>query len=303
MSRARRLEAHAGPSQQSNWDWRAAGNFTAGGAGGSLLLFAALAAPATDAWRWLALVAIVLVGAGLFCVWLEIGRPLRALNVFRHAESSWMTREALVAVALFASAGAGFFLGSPPILIWFAGACGAAFLYCQARILHADRGIPAWRQPLCARLLIATGLTEGVALLVVLQPLLNVTARWPAVVLLLLLALRAGLWRAYREALESTGAPVKALAVLRSLDRPLLLGGHALPALLVLLGLALGWPVSTAGSPIASAGALAAVLGGWFFKYALLRRAGYTQGYALPHVPVRGRGTSAPGVRPGWSRP
>lgn len=302
MSRVRRLEAHAGPSQQSNWDWRAAGNFTAGGAGGSLLLFTALVAPAAGAWRWLALVAIALVGAGLFCVWLEIGRPLRALNVFRHAESSWMTREAIVAVVLFAAAVAGIVLGLPP-LAWLAGMSGAAFLYCQARILQSDRGIPAWRQPLCARLLIATGLTEGAALLVLLQPVWRVTPRWPAVVLLLLLALRAGLWRAYRNALESTGAPVKALAVLRSLDRPLLIGGHALPVLLVLLGLALGWPGSTEGSLITGAGALAAVLGGWLFKYVLLRRAGYTQGYALPHVPVRGRGTSAPGVRPGWSRP
>lgn len=302
MSRGRRFDSHAGPAQQSNWDWRAAGNFTAGGTGGSLLLFAALAATGTDAWRWLALVAIGLVGAGLFCVWLEIGRPLRALNVFRHAESSWMTREALVAVVLFGAAGAGILLALPAVA-WLAGVCGAAFLYCQARILQADRGIPAWRQPLCARLIAVTGLTEGAGLLIVLQPLWTVTPRWPAVVLLLLLAMRAGLWRAYREALETEGAPVKALEVLRSLDRPLLIAGHALPALLLLLGLALGWPASGAGRFVASAAGLAALAGGWVFKYALLRRAGYTQGYALPHVPVRGRGSSAPGVKPGWSRP
>ncbi len=45
--------------------------------------------------------AMAFVGAGLFCVWLEIGRPWRFLNVFRHPARSWMTREAIIAIVLF----------------------------------------------------------------------------------------------------------------------------------------------------------------------------------------------------------
>lgn len=302
MKRGRRLDSDAGPAQQSHWDWRAAGNFTCGGAGGSLLLLAGAVPAAGDGWALLALLALTLIGAGLFCVWLEIGRPLRALNVFRHVASSWMTREAVVAVLLFAVTIAGLVLGARPFP-WLAAVCGAGFLYCQARILEADKGIPAWRQPLCARLLIVTGLTEGAGLLVALQPLLGMAARWPAVLLLLLLALRAGLWRAYCAALAATGAPVKALEVLRRLDLPFVVAGHALPAFLAMLGLALGWPLRPVGNLTMALGGLTAVLAGWTFKYVLLRRAGHTQGYALPHVPVRGRGRSAPGVKPGWSRP
>ncbi len=50
---------------------------------------------------WLILAGLALVGLGLFCVSLELGRPLRALNVIRNPRTSWMAREAWVAGALF----------------------------------------------------------------------------------------------------------------------------------------------------------------------------------------------------------
>ena len=33
----------------------------------------------------------------------------------------------------------------------------------------------------------------------------------------------------------------------------------------------------------------------------LIRRAAFTQGLALPHLPVRGRGQAGPAIRPGWN--
>ena len=82
------------PWQQKNWDWRAAGNFIGGGAGSGLIVFTALSGA-----QGLALTAahaggLALIGCGLLCVWLEIGRPLRALHVFFNPRTSWMTREA-----------------------------------------------------------------------------------------------------------------------------------------------------------------------------------------------------------------
>ena len=64
------------PWQQTNWDWRAAGNFIGGGAGSGLIMFTALAGVEGTAAAVLLLVGLALVGLGLACVWLELGRPL-----------------------------------------------------------------------------------------------------------------------------------------------------------------------------------------------------------------------------------
>ncbi|HKB54518.1 MAG TPA: DmsC/YnfH family molybdoenzyme membrane anchor subunit, partial [Ramlibacter sp.] len=90
------------PWQQAHWDWRAAGNFMFGGAGAGLLVFTVLAGTRGLAGIVLLLAGMALIGLGLLCVWLEIGRPLRAFNVMRRPGSSWMTREAMVAPLVFA---------------------------------------------------------------------------------------------------------------------------------------------------------------------------------------------------------
>jgi len=35
--------------------------------------------------------------------------------------------------------------------------------------------------------------------------------------------------------------------------------------------------------------------------FAIVARAGFNQGFALPHTPVRGTGQPGPGVKPGWT--
>ena len=101
------------PFHQYNWDMRAVGNFTCGSAGGGLFLTAAIAGH-MGLLNWpLAVLALILVGIGLICVWLEIGRPMRALHVFFHPQTSWMTREAIVAVPLMAAGGLSVLLAGP----------------------------------------------------------------------------------------------------------------------------------------------------------------------------------------------
>ncbi len=87
------------PWQQQSWDWRAAGNFICGGVGGGLIVCAVL----LDAPHGLLLWGAVLVGLGLGSVWLEIGRPWRAMHVYLNPRTSWMSREAIVAPLLFAA--------------------------------------------------------------------------------------------------------------------------------------------------------------------------------------------------------
>ena len=146
------------PWQQTSWDWRAAGNFIGGGAGSGLIVFSVLSGAQGTPLAALLLAGLALVSAGLVCVWLEIGRPLRALHVFINPRSSWMSREALVAPLLFALA-----LGAIMGLRSFAPLAALAaigFVYCQGRLLQAAKGIPAWREPMLAALIVVTGLAS-----------------------------------------------------------------------------------------------------------------------------------------------
>jgi phenylacetyl-CoA:acceptor oxidoreductase 26-kDa subunit len=291
------------PQHQTNWDWRAAGNFIGGGAGSGLLLLAAMSSSAGTAHMTDAAsvgVALALIVLGLGCVWLEIGRPWRSMNVMLHARTSWMTRESLLAPPLLLSSLIALLTGSA-IALWLGALLAVLFLYCQARILNAAKGIPAWRQKLVVPLMIVTGLSEGAGLLALLTALTGAAPiAWLPLTLLLLLMLRALLWRAYRKQLATHGAPQQALAVLDQLELPFIRIGHWAPAPLLLLALVqpAPWMSALAG--------LIAVAGGWLFKYTLIARAGYNQGYALAQVPVRGgagpRFTTGSGSRPGWNK-
>ncbi|MCC7326505.1 MAG: hypothetical protein IT521_06850 [Burkholderiales bacterium] len=269
------------PWQQKSWDARAAANFIFGGMGSGLIVFAVLSGAAGAPLPVLLLAGLALVGFGLFSVALEIGRPLRALNVFRNPRTSWMAREAWTALALV-----------PATLAAAAGVPGCdglalvlafVFVYCQARMLLAAKGIPAWREPLLLPLLIMTGMAEGGGMLLI--------ANWQAsvggalVVLFAACVLARGLlWIAYRRRANAALAP-RAAAALDRAGRVLLLAGTLLPALLVAAG-----ALSGVGSvPLLQALAgVAAAAAGAYFKYTLVIHAGFNQGFALPRFPVRG---------------
>jgi phenylacetyl-CoA:acceptor oxidoreductase subunit 2 len=148
---------------QKHWDIRAALNFMLGGAGAGLMIWAALMQVRSP---YPVALSLSLVATGLLAVWLEIGRKLRALHVFFNPFTSWMTRESFAALLLFS-------LGLASLLddVFLPGTAiaAAAFLYCQARILRAAKGIPAWRAPWVVPLIVVSGLAEGGALLLLLQ--------------------------------------------------------------------------------------------------------------------------------------
>jgi len=249
---------------QRYWDARAALNFILGGAGAGLIIAAAFVRPPSP---WPVAAGLALIAAGLFAVWLETGRKLRALHVLFNPFTSWMTREAFAALLLFPVAlGAFLTLKFLPV----AAVLALAFLWCQARILRAARGIPAWRAPQVVPLVIATGLAEGAALAVLLAQ-----TQLAAALLAIALIGRLVTWPAYRgevksEALEGAG---KALQL-----------GAAAALLLV----AASFFVAQAAFPAAALAAVVAVATGWWLKFTLVTRAALTQGFSLPRQPVRG---------------
>jgi len=287
------------PWHQPNWDARAAGNFIFGGAGTGLIVFAALAHAFGAAYRLPAVIGFALVAAGLACVWAEIGRPLRAFNVYLHPQTSWMTREAMVAPFLFASGAAAIWTGSEA-LVWAAAALALVYLTCQAQMIRASKGIPAWRHRLIVPLVMLTGLTEGgsVAVLVAAATRDYAWLTWLEALLLALVIARGFAWYAYRSGLQREGAPVKALAALARIEVPFVILGNWGPVVLLFVALA-----ETSGATAFWLGVVSAATGlvaGWLFKFTLITRAAYNQGFALPRLAVRGAGTPGPATKPGW---
>lgn len=286
------ISGSVAPKRQGFWDWRAACNFIFGGAGAGTLVYAAAAlSPGAG----LGLLGLALVCCGLLCVWFEIGRPWRALNVFLHAGSSWMSRESIVALPLLGvGLGAAWYGGR--WLPWSTAALALAYVYSQARMLQGARGIPAWRHPRVVPLMITTGLAEGTGLGIAVQLLLDPATLpgWAALLLVGLVLIRELAFFAYLGGLGPADAPTRARAVLAQFARRL-----AALDVAAILAAAFGTIETGHAWAVGVAGLLAAFAGGWF-KFMLVTRAAYHQGLALSFTPVRGYGTTRPGARPGW---
>jgi phenylacetyl-CoA:acceptor oxidoreductase 26-kDa subunit len=272
------------PWQQTSWDARAAGNFIGGGAGAGLIVFAALSGAQGPALTGMMLGGLALVGAGLFCVFLELGRPWRAINVLFNPRTSWMSREAFTAALLF-PVGLGAAASVSPC-IPIAAVLAVVFVFCQGRMLQAAKGIPAWREPLLVPLIVTTGLTEGGGVFFLTAPLHGAATEPLTAAFGVLVIARVLVWLAYRRRLDGKLAPV-AKAALDRAGRVLQLAGTLVPLLLI-VAIAVDIVVGEQILVAAAAAGLAALLAGAYVKLTLVTRAGFNQGFALSHLPVRG---------------
>jgi Fe-S-cluster-containing dehydrogenase component/DMSO reductase anchor subunit len=287
------------PWHQQHWDWKAAGNFICGGAGAGLFAIAGVSSLALGSSFPLGLVALALVALGLFSVLLKIGRPWRFIYVLRQPQRSWMAREAWVACSFFPIGLAAVWFDAPALAI--VGAFIAlSYLFSQAMMLRAAKGIPAWRTRLIVPLIVSTGIAEGsgcflaaAALWFPLRPAVDAAA----LVAILAAVLRAGIWHAYLSALEREGAPTRSITVLDAFRPWFFAFGLALPLALI----AAGFAAAAAASLLFALAGAAIFAAGGALKFILVTRAGYNQGFALTHTPVRGSGIAGPAVKPGWT--
>jgi phenylacetyl-CoA:acceptor oxidoreductase subunit 2 len=101
-----------------------------------------------------------------------------------------------------------------------------------------------------------------------------------------LVVLRLVAWLAYRRsAARAVAAP--AAAALDRAGRVLRYGGTLLPLALVMF-VSAGLAGESFTLPLAAVAGFLAVIAGAWVKAALILRAGFNQGFALPHLPVRG---------------
>jgi phenylacetyl-CoA:acceptor oxidoreductase subunit 1 len=289
--------------RQTLWDWRAAMNWICGGLGAGLVVAAfalGLAGLGTArAVAWLQAAGGAIMAVGLFCVWLKIGRKLRAWRAGTKPDTSWMSRELYVAALFYPVVLAGLVW---PSLALQAGAAAAAllFLVCQGKILHLCKGIPAWRAPLVPVLIVASGLLEGVGVLAVAAGLapgfVSASPAFFAFAGIGLAGAAAALWTQYRRTAHAAGMPPLARDEIARATPLLHIWGHGLAALM--FALALVAPATMARWAFLIAG-LAAAAGGAYWKHAVILRAGFQQGFQFAHAPRRGSGTLAAPARTG----
>ena len=280
---------------QSFWDARAACNFIGGGTGCGLLTWAAIGMLIDLPYFPAALIGLLFVAAGLFMVWLEIGKPWRAFNLFFRPQTSWMTREGIVALPLFAAgtiavlfdADARLGLELPPPLIpaMITALLALTFLYCQLQIMHSAKGLPAWRESRIMPLLGVSGLTEGLGVFLLLMAFIGTVPVFLQIVAGVLIAARVVAWYAYLSALARSGAPRSTMTALTDARSGFLIVGHALPVVL----LALGVIAPGMATPLAALAGITATLGGWFLKIHLISKAAYIPKFTIPAAPVRGQ--------------
>jgi phenylacetyl-CoA:acceptor oxidoreductase subunit 1 len=290
--------------RQKFWDWRAAMNWCFGGLGTGFAIVGALAYLFVDGdvqeLAFAQFGAAILMAIGLFFVWLKIGRKFRAWRAIFRPQTSWMTRELYAAAVFFPATLIGLVFGSS-IALLVAAVAALTFLVCQAKILHMAKGIPAWRAPLVPAMIFSSGLFEGVGLTAVLLFFFGAArvgggvtlASGLAVAGMALAVLNAALWLRYRQTAKANGIPPLAREAIDGIAVPLHLAGHAVPFILFAIAL-----LATTGPSIyLLVGGMTAVIGGIFWKYGMVVRAGFQQGYALGKLPQRGSGAKAAPAR------
>jgi len=122
-------------------------------------------------------------------------------------------------------------------------------------------------------------------------------ARTVAMITVVLAALRGWIWRSYLVALAGEGAPTRTLTILYDYRPWFFAFGFALPLALITIG----WVEVPAAVPLWAAAGLCVTVAGAVLKLIVVTRAGFNQGFALAHTPVRGSGIVGPPVKPGWS--
>lgn len=149
--------------------------------------------------------ALLLVVTGLGASSFHLGRPERAWRAFTQWRTSWLSREALAAVATFvpalALAGSWLLAGrvsAPAALLAAAGS--ALTVLCTGQIYATLVPIPRWHQPLTTPVFLALGLASGLVLAFALAAASGLDSTLPGLLALTALPLAWGLkmlwWRA-----------------------------------------------------------------------------------------------------------
>lgn len=292
------------PSQKQRvWKLPAVVNFTMGGIGTGFYLLALLVnLPANGEWLqaflagqpdWFALAFVAGVfkllgvgcaGIGFIALTTEAGQPQRGINLFRHLRRSWMSRETLAFFLFTAFAGLDW-LFPFPLLRALAAAAALFLMVAQGFILYRARGVITWNTPRVIFYFLTCGFMTGAGLMLVvfnaLQVFIPLSSAFSFAAIGFAAALfNLALWFIYLQ--SNDAAFPKATQALRTQKAMLqIVGvGHILPALLLILAMALG-PGPLLTPVIEILAGMLLLFGGARQKYGIVLEAGYLRAVVL----------------------
>jgi len=122
--------------------------------------------------------ALLSIGGGLLASTFHLARPDRAWRAFSQWRTSWLSREAVAAVATFAPAlvlAYGWLLDRrvPPLAAFLSAAGAGLTVLCTGQIYATLVPIPRWHQPLTTPVFLAMALASGATLAVLLTAALG----------------------------------------------------------------------------------------------------------------------------------
>jgi len=180
---------------------------TASGAGYGLLLWLACnvvfgGLPPTGALASTALlIALALITTGLLSSTLHLGRPERAWRAVTQWQTSWLSREGVVALATYVPAGLWFLTQWLWPAVWWplaallallAAVGSMATVWCTGMIYQSLPTIRAWHEPMVSPIYVLLSLATGAVLMALLQAVLGAPWRPMAVLAAVLLIAGAG---------------------------------------------------------------------------------------------------------------
>lgn len=136
-------------------------------------------------------IAYALAGGGLIASAFHLGHPERGLLAFTQWRSSWLSREAVLAVATlilmgFYAIGRVFFAADWIPLGWLGAVLGVGTVFATSMIYAQMKTVPRWRSPLTPALFLALALGGGA--------LLAGQVTWAVMLLTLAAALQLAYW-------------------------------------------------------------------------------------------------------------
>lgn len=154
------------PERQTQWGWAATVNFFSGGAGAGYYLIVYLYTSfistelAPQPMLPPAVLTLILMSAGIFCVAMESGRPLQGYRTILGLIHSWMSRE-IFCFVLFACFTFGDLLTSSKWLEIVLAIIALMFIACQAMVVRVSSAIQSWQSPLVVVLIMSNALVSG----------------------------------------------------------------------------------------------------------------------------------------------